>query len=609
MKKTATDPKCVTDINKLEGLEGLPRERDTFWNKDTVPSPCTVKATSILRDRNRNKMSAFTIRERQVLGIHGRLPVGVLTLDQQLELNHNYLETVTDWLAKYQFLVRMEISNSTLFYALLAKYRNTYLAVFQLSATANLIKNFSKYYLHQMSIFITIKDRGNVLTVLRNWPRGHLVHILCVTSGEEVLAMGDQGVHGTPLVQFRRYSNVIDGGINPEYYLAVTMDVGTNNTELLEDPSYVGLRQKRCSAQEFDELFEEFTVAVLRLFGSRAIIQTKDFEIRRALRLLDTYRKRQCFMDLDMQSLGACGLAGVIAAGKITQLSFKENRFLFYGCSSFNIGMAKICLAYLKRMGLNQSEAMERIWFCDESGLLVYGRCGLPIEDYMLEFKHHHEVMPTLEEAIDSIRPNVLVGRGKVAGAFTKDVLRAMERSAKHPIIFAMSRPLDRAECNAEDAFVHTKGRCIFNSAIPLPDVKYGNKVYSPGYCVASYMTSGLTQGILLSGMTSVPDETFIVAADRLANMVWPTDLAKRYTYPPLRKTPCVNLQIADAVFSLAFRRRLATLWPEPKNYLDYLDSRWYKPQYYPAIPEIYCKDTWPIIATAESVQYYKHKI
>lgn len=609
MKKATPEQFCVSASDKLEKVERLPRERDTFWNKDAEPSPGNLKSRDILNDRTRNKLSAFTIRERQVLGIHGRMPVGVLTIDQQIEMNHNHLKTIPDWLEKYLFLVRLEIINSTLFYALLSKYPENYLPIFQISISDQLIRNYCKYFTQQMSIFITITDRGKILNVLKNWPRINLVHVLGVTNGEEVLSLGDFGIQGTPVVQFRRYSNVVHGGMNPEFYLPVTLDMGTNNKELLEDPSYLGLRQKRCSDKEFDEFFEEFTLAVLRLFGPRAIIQTKDFETRKALRQLDIYRKRQCFMDTDLQCLGASGLAGVIASGKITQLPFKENRFLFYGCTSFNVGMAKICLAYLKRMGLNESDARQRIWFCDESGLLVHGRCGLPVADFMLEFKHHYEVLPTLVEAIDSLKPNVLVGRGYVPGVFNKDVLRAMERSAKHPIIFSMSRPLARAECNVEDAFVYTKGRCIFNSAIPLPDLKYANKWYSPGYCSSVYIAPGMTQGVLLSGMTTVPDEIFVVAADRLANLVWPTDLVKRYTYPPIRKLHCVNLQIADAVFSLAFRRRLATLWPEPKNYLVYLESRMYKPEYHPAVPEIYCKESWQVIATAESAKYYKHKI
>lgn len=599
---------CVSDKDKMLKLEGLPYQRDTFWHKDKSVSPSTVCAKQVLSERNINKMSAFTIRERQILGIHGRLPVGVMTLDQQVEMNHSYLQTVNQSFAKFQFLMNLVNSNSTLFYALLLKYPSIYMNIFFVSTSGHLIKNFSKFFKSNEGMFITITDRGHILDVLSNFPRLHVVRCICVTSGEEVLSLGDQGIHGTAWVQYRRYPHVVFGGINPDCYLPACLDTGTNNEKLLRDPSYLGLRRKRCSDEEFAEFFEEFTLAVLRLFGPRTIIHTRDLSLNKALRLTELYRERQCFFDIDTQGWGACGLASVLASGKITQLPFKDNRFLFYGCTSFNIGMAQLCLAYLKRLGLNEAEARQNIWFCDSHGLLVHGRCGEPIEEHMAEFQHYHQMVPTLLEAIECLKPNVLVGRCYEPGKFTKDVLRAMERSAEHPIIFSMSHPVDHMECTANDAFVYTKGRCIFTAGCTLEKLKYGNKWYQPGYCSTIYLLSGLLQGIMLSGMATVPDEVFLVTADRLAAMVWPTDLLMRNTFPPFNKVTCVNLQIADAVFSLAFRRRWATLWPEPKNYLDYITSHMYKPQYAPAVPDFHCLDTWPIIATAEAATYYKEK-
>lgn len=608
MEKKNEKMLCVSDKDRMVKLEGLPHERDTFWNKDTSESPSTVCAQQVLSDRTSNKMSAFSIRERQILGIHGRMPVGVMTLDQQVEMNHSYLQTVNQMLAKYLFLMNLSNSNSTLFYALLSKYPAEYLSIFAISGSVYFVRKFSKFFRGHECIYITITDRGHILDVLSNFPCPNLISCICVTNGEEVVSLGDQGINGTAWVQFRRYPHVIFGGLNPDCYLPACLDVGTNNEKLLHDPSYLGLRRKRCTDEEFAEFFEEFTLAVLRLFGPRTIIHTRDFEIRKALRLTELYRQRQCFFDIDTQGLGACGLASVLASGKITQLSFKDNRFLFYGCTSFNIGMAKLCLAYLKRLGLNEAEARQHIWFCDKHGLLVHGRCGQPIAEHMTEFQHYHHMVPTLLEAIECLKPNVLVGRGYEPGKFTKDVLRAMQRIAEHPIIFAMSHPVEYLECTADDAFVYTKGRCILTTSCMLEKLKYGNKWYQPGYCSSIYLLSGLLKGIMLSGMTTVPDEVFLVTADRLAAMVWPTDLLMRNTFPQLKKLACVNLQIADAVFSLAFRRGQATLWPEPKNYLDYITSKMYKPQYAPAVPEFHCLDTWPIIATAESASYYKKK-
>ncbi|KAH8413827.1 hypothetical protein KR222_009002, partial [Zaprionus bogoriensis] len=599
---------CVNENDNLEKLEGLPRDLSTFWCQGAIRPPCTLNARDALHNPFVCKMSAYPIKERQVLGIHGLLPAGVMTIEQQIEMNHQYLMTVSSHLAKFCFLTSLELQNTTLFYRLLMHDPEYYMAVFHSSTTDFLIRNFSLFYRRTTNMFITIKDRGHIYDVLVNWPQRRFVHCLAVTTGESVLSLGDNGVHGTPVVLHRRYSNVVHGGVDPESCLPITLDVGTNNEELLRDPSYLGLRQKRVSDREFDEFFEEFTLAVLRLFGPQTIISTKDFGVRNALRQCEIYRTRQCYFDVDLQCMGACGLAGVIAAGKITQLTFKDNRILFYGQSVLNIGMARLCLAYLKRMGLNDAEAKDRIWFCDDKGLIVHDRCGLPVPGALAEFRRRHEPVATLVDAIDSIRPNVLVSRGVEPRVFTREVLRAMERSAQHPIIFALSRPLERAECTAEEAFVNTKGRCIFVSGVELPKLKYANKWYKPGCCNAYYLNAGLTQGILLSGMVTVPDETFLVVADRLASMVWPTDLAVRDVYPPIRRLRCINLHIADAIFSFAYRRGLATLWPEPKNSLLYITSRLFEGEYKGAVPQTYCL-TDRMIGTTESLAYYKQGI
>lgn len=543
-----------------------------------------------------------------MLSIHGLLPPAVLTIVQQVEAYQKYFATLTSDLARYIFLTDLEAGNRKLFFRLMMSNPEKYMRLFQSAESGSLVEHFSHAYTTIRGMYITIKDRGHIYEVLGNYPFRASTRCLIVTNGRSVLSWGDRGVNGTPVVHYKLFANVVLGGIDPNCCLPLTLDVGTDNEQLLVDHQYVGLRQKRVTGVEYDEFFEEFTLSVLRHFGPRAIIQTKDFGFEDSMKHLALYRHRQCIIDLDHQCLGACALAGILGAKQITQMAFKDNTLLFHGVTNFNIGMAKMCVSYLKRLGMNEDAAKSHIWFHDGRGLVVHNRCGLKIVQQLREFQQVHEPVEGLVESINAVKPTILIGCGYKGQAFTKDVLRAMERCAQQPIIFVMSRPQTLAECTADEAFAYTKGRCIFISSIPLPPLKYGNKFYQPGYCSGDYIISGITQGVLLSGMTTVPDEIFLVAAERLASLVWPNDLAKRDVYPPLRKLRCINLHIADAVFTLAYRRGLATLWPEPENSIDYIKSMLYDLEYTESLPHVYCMCDH-MIGTSESAQYYKQNI
>ncbi|EDW74008.1 uncharacterized protein Dwil_GK21699 [Drosophila willistoni] len=599
---------CPKEDDESKKWNTLPRLWDTFWLNDLSTSPCLLSGHDMLNKSFVNKSLGFTHRERQLYCIHGLLPYAVRTLDEQVAACRKYYDLLKTPQSKFSYLNDMQYQNRRLFYRLLLSDVSEYMPILDSSAFNYMIKNYSLLYTYgTKGLFITIKDRGHVLDILKNWPHRY-ARCLLVTNGAAVLSMGDNGAHGMAVLCSKFYQHVVFGGIHPDFCIPIFLDVGTNNEELLNDKLYVGLREKRCSRKEYDEFFEEFATAVISLYGPRCIIQCKAFDTQNANTQLEKYRNRQCIIDTDFQCLGACALAGVITANQLTRKPFKTNMFLFYGQHSINVGMARLCIAYLKREGLNDNMAKSRVWLCDENGLIVFNRPNHKVPDELLEFQHEHEPIESLVEAIETLKPNVLVGACSQPNSFTKDVLRAMERSSEQPIIFASSRPIEQAECSAEDAFVYTKGRCVFISGSNVPRVKYANKWYAPGRCTSIYLLSGVALGIMLSGMTTVPDEAFCVAADRLATLVWPKDLALRHVFPPMRKIQCISLQIAESIFTYAYRRRLATLWPQPTNPMDYIKSHLYESDYRENVFTTYCMSN-QVIATSESATYYKEKI
>ncbi|XP_037716169.1 NADP-dependent malic enzyme [Drosophila subpulchrella] len=600
-KEAENKLKCVSDFERSQKIDSLPRLLNTFWRTDTRLSASKLNGLWMLNNTNYNKGLAFTLNERRVLSIHGLLPVAVRTIDEQVMACAKTLATFNTQLQRYVYLTYLSRRNRRLFYYLLLTNPERYVPLTDASGNMEVLKIHRMLHSIGQGLFICIKDLGHIPQILANWPY-RLVRCLLVSNGASVLSLGDLGVDEMPVLFSNIHSSVVFGGLHPDHCLAVMLDVGTNNEQLLQDPAYTGLKEPRVSDELYDQFFEEFTLAVLQQYGSHALILCKDFEAQKAKKQLKLYRARQCIVDVDFQCLAAVALAGVIVCNRLKRVFFSANVFLFYGGDAINIGMARLCMALLKREGIIEMKARQKVWFFDANGLVVLGRKDIPEE--LMEFANPREPIATLVEAIQELKPNVLVGGSSQPNSFTPDVLRAMEKSSDQPVIFALSRPREQAECTAEDAFSYTKGRCIFISGSKLPPLKYANKWYQPGHCTSTYLVAGLSCGVMLAGFTTIPDEAFCVAAERLASLVWPCDLEKRNVYPPMRKMKCISLQMAEAIFTYAFRRGLATLWPQPENPMEYIKGSMYNPEYRMNIVDVYCMQN-RTIATTESRKYY----
>ncbi|ALC41683.1 CG7848 [Drosophila busckii] len=602
-QKKADEP-CYNDDERQRQLALLPRDADTFWRNDRETSTCKLSGHAQMK-KSMHKGMSFTHRERQLHYIHGLMPVAVRSMEQQVKACGEYFSSMSNLFQKLVYLSGMEASNRKLFYALLIDDPKRYMPLLSASSSEHMVQHYSNLCLTVRGMFVNIKDKGHIYELLKNYPQRLSVRCLMVTNGASVLSIGDYGANAMAGVVYEMHSHVVNGGMSPEQCLPICLDVGTNNAALLQDDLYVGLKEPRVVGPAFEAFFEEFTLAVMRIFGPRTLIHCQNFESSRAVRRLEMYRKRQCYVDVNMQCRAACALAAVLVVNQLNNAPFRSNMLLFYGADCINVGMARLCLAYLMRDGLNELAARKRIWFCDAHGLIVHNRCKQRVPEQLEEFKQWHAPIDSLVEAIAALQPNVLIGGSSEPLAFDKAVLNAMEQSAQLPIIFALSQPMSRAECTGDQAFVHTKGRCYFITGSEAPPVKYANKIYQPGFCSTDYMLPGITQGVTLSGMTHVPDETFCVVADCLSHLVWPNDLARRYVYPPMRKLRCVNLRIAEAVFMYAYRRQLATLWPRPDNPRTYIASKLYKREYSPELQRTYCMSSH-LIGTAESAAFYK---
>jgi malate dehydrogenase (oxaloacetate-decarboxylating)(NADP+) len=522
-----------------------------------------------------NKGTAFSEEERDALGLSGLLPPHVQTQDQQVQrVMENFFRKPTD-LEKYIHMLALQDRNEALFYRVLMDHLEEMMPIIYTPTVGQACQEYGHVFRRPRGLFVSARDRGRVADVLRNWPYWN-VRIIVVTDGERILGLGDLGADGMGIPVGKLSLYTACAGIHPTLCLPVTLDAGTENERLLNDPLYIGIRQRRLRGNAYDAFVDEFVAAAQERFPN-VLIQFEDFANINAFRLLSKYREVLCTFNDDIQGTGSVALAGLYSALRITGGKLSEQRVLFQGAGEAAVGIANLIVGAMVAEGLAEDEARGRCWLVDSAGLVVRGRAGLA--EHKQPYAQDRAPLPDLPAAIEVLRPTVLIGVSGQPGTFNRAVLQAMAQWNDRPIVFALSNPTSKAECTAEQAYAWTEGRAIFASGSPFAPVTIGDKTYVPGQGNNAYIFPGVGLGAIACGARRVTDEVFFAAARALADMVSEADLAQGLIYPPLRSIRKVSVAIAVAVAEVAYRRGLASL-PQPDNLLAHIEAQMYTPRY-----------------------------
>ena len=535
----------------------------------------TSSGFELLHNPRLNKGTAFSDEERDQLGLRGLLPPRVFSQEDQLErVLVNFRKKVSD-LEKYIYLIALQDRNENLFYRLVMDNMNEMMPIIYTPTVGEACIEFGQIYRRSRGVFISIKDKGNVRKVLKNWPDTD-VRIIVVTDGERILGLGDLGASGMgiPIGKLALYTAC--SGIHPAWCLPVTIDVGTENPRLLNDPLYIGLQQKRVRGKEYDDLLDEFFAAVKEMYP-KAMIQLEDFGNANAFRLLEKYRHDFCTFDDDIQGTASVALAGMFTAVKLNKSTLRDQRILFLGAGEAGIGIGDLSVFAMKAEGVPEAEARSKCWYFDSKGLVVKSRTDLV--EHKRHFAQDFEFITDFQKAVEAIKPTIIIGVSGQAQTFTQPVVEAMAKFNESPIIFALSNPTSKAECTAEQAYTWSGGRAIFASGSPFDALMVNGKRIVPGQGNNAYIFPGVGLGVIVSGAKTVTDEMFYIAAKELANQVTDVDLFKGRIYPSLKLIREVSAVIAAAVAKVAFDRKLATV-PEPANIMEFVKSQMYSPEY-----------------------------
>lgn len=514
-----------------------------------------VNGVALLFDPRLNKGTAFTAEERDALGLRGLLPPRIFTLEEQEERILRNFRGKPSALEQYVYLIGLQDRNETLFYRVVVDHLETMLPIIYTPTVGEACRTFGHVFRRPRGLYLTIEDRGRVKEILRNWPEPG-VRVIVVTDGERILGLGDVGANGMgiPIGKLSLYTAC--AGIHPAWCLPITLDVGTDNTEIRSDPLYIGTLHPRVRGEPYYALLDEFVAAVQEVFPG-VLLQFEDFATENALGLLARYRDRLCTFNDDVQGTAAVALAGLYSASRVTGIPLREQRLLFLGAGSAATGIADLVVGAMEAEGLSRAEARARCWFFDSRGLVVGARTDLAA--HKVPYAHEHPPAGSLTDAIRALRPTALLGLSTQGGAFTEEVLRLMAELNERPVIFALSNPTSKSECTALEAYRATEGRAVFASGSPFEPVELNGRRFVPGQGNNAYIFPGLGLGILVAGARRVSDSMFHAAARTLAGTVSPEGLALGQLYPPLQQIRAVSARIARAVAEVAWKEGLAS--------------------------------------------------
>ena len=530
---------------------------------DSNPLYIPYSGSTLLETPLLNKGSAFSLSERQNFNLTGLLPPRYETIEEQAARAYQQYSNFKSDLNKHIYLRAIHDNNETLFFKLIQCYLTEMMPIIYTPTVGDACEQFSDIYRSSRGLFICYEQKDNLDDILRNTTKKN-IKIIVVTDGERILGLGDQGIGGMgiPIGKLSLYTSC--GGISPAHTLPITLDVGTNNEKLLNDPMYMGARHKRIPQQQYDEFLDLFIQAVKRRWPN-VLLQFEDFAQNNATPLLMRYRNELCCFNDDIQGTACVTVGTLLAACRSKKEKLSNQIIVFVGAGSAGCGIAEQIIASMVSEGISEEQARSQIFMIDRLGLLMDNMSDL--RDFQLKLAHTKNTVsdwsfadkyPNLQEVIEQVKPSILIGVSGQAGLFNEHVVKTMKKNCALPIILPLSNPIKQIEALPEQVIAWTQGQAIVATGSPFPPVEYQGKSYTVVQCNNSYIFPGIGLAVVSANISRISDEMLMAASEILAQESPLVKTGEGDLLPPLNSIVELSKKIAFAVSKVAFKQQYA---------------------------------------------------
>lgn len=531
-----------------------------------------------------NKGSAFCEQERNDFNLHGLIPQVIETIEEQHQRSYQQYISFNEDINKHIYLRNIQDTNETLFYHLISKHLSEMMPIIYTPTVGEACQRFSDIYRRHRGVFISYPDRNRIDDILQNVNRKS-VKVIVITDGERILGLGDLGIGGMgiPIGKLSLYTAC--GGISPAYTLPITLDVGTNNQQLLNDPIYMGWRQPRVVGEDYDNFVEEIFRAIKRRWPD-ALIQFEDFAQNNAMPLLEKYRDQYCCFNDDIQGTAAVVVGSLIAASRAAGKQLKDQTIAFLGAGSAGCGIAEQIIAQMVEDGLSDAEARSRVYMVDRFGLITENMPTLRSFQRALAQKADQvatwgnaDGLISLLDVVQSAKPSILIGVSGQAGLFNEQVIKSLHANCANPIVLPLSNPTSHVEALPADIIRWTDGQALIATGSPFSPVNYQGKIHNISQCNNAYIFPGIGLGVISVHATRVTNRMMIASSAALADCSPKLHDPEADLLPNLDELQSVSKKIAFRVAKAAIEDGVAPAMSD-EELTARINANFWQPEY-----------------------------